>query len=374
MKKAQNATRTLAAAAPAPARLETVPTAAIQATIPNAEASAVEIPNAMRTEIVRLSRSTDSPEADARQQPGDVEAVERAAEPAEDSSMPAPLAFSAELTQITEPAAAPATNSTVVAAAADVAQVSTPAAQTAGAQANSVDTAAVGGNEKAGTLAPEQRDSGNAGGGGERPQERDTSGGFTPAGLKSDTPARAAAQAAAGAGDSSSGWTTNTASVSADSGTGTPAAAVRTSPAVDPATQPAATNPLAVTNTVQNPTVQEIAVRISLPDSPAVDLHVTERAGEIHVAVRTADVELQTTLRQDLGSLTSSLERAGYHAETFVPRAAAGSPMNQREDRQGSQPGFSGRGGSNGEAGNGKQKGSREQRGRSWLEQQEQSK
>jgi hypothetical protein len=118
---------------------------------------------------------------------------------------------------------------------------------------------------------------------------------------------------------------------------------------------------------------QEIAVRISQPDSPVVDLHVTERGGEIHVAVRTADAELQTSLRQDLGTLTNSLERAGYHTEAFVPRAASSSQSNLRGEQQ-PQQGFSGRGGSQSESGGGKQKGQREQRGASWLEELEQSK
>jgi hypothetical protein len=47
--------------------------------------------------------------------------------------------------------------------------------------------------------------------------------------------------------------------------------------------------------------------------------------------------------------------------------------MNLRDERPGTQPGFSGRGGSQGESGSGKQKGQREQRGTNWLEEQEQS-
>lgn len=120
--------------------------------------------------------------------------------------------------------------------------------------------------------------------------------------------------------------------------------------------------------------VQEIAVRISRPEEPAVDLHVMERGGEIHVAVRTPDVELQTSLRQDLGTLAGSLERAGFHAETYVPRAAAGAQMNLREERQAGQQGFSNRGGSQDSP-------KQQKRGRpgswvtggSWLEELEQS-
>lgn len=103
----------------------------------------------------------------------------------------------------------------------------------------------------------------------------------------------------------------------------------------------------AVTN---NSPVQEITVRIAQPAMPVVDLQVTERAGEIHVAVRTPDASLGTLLRQDLGTLTNSLERAGYRAETYVPGAheeapktAASSQMDFGADGEQSRQGSSGR-------------------------------
>jgi hypothetical protein len=68
---------------------------------------------------------------------------------------------------------------------------------------------------------------------------------------------------------------------------------------------------------------QEIVMRIAQPDAPAVDVHVTQRAGEVQVSVHTPDTALQSSLRQDLGTLVSSLQRTGYHAETFTPRDAA---------------------------------------------------
>ncbi|MEO5922879.1 MAG: hypothetical protein ABIR70_03535 [Bryobacteraceae bacterium] len=66
---------------------------------------------------------------------------------------------------------------------------------------------------------------------------------------------------------------------------------------------------------------REIAVRISAPDAAPVDLHVKERGGEVHVAVRTADTELQTSLRQDLGTLVERLDHSGFRAETIVTQA-----------------------------------------------------
>ncbi|HEY4361922.1 MAG TPA: hypothetical protein VGN17_13175 [Bryobacteraceae bacterium] len=68
---------------------------------------------------------------------------------------------------------------------------------------------------------------------------------------------------------------------------------------------------------------QQIAVRVTSPDAPAVDLHVTERAGHVLVSVRTPDTGLQSSLRQDLGTLVNSLDRAGYKAEAITPRDAA---------------------------------------------------
>ncbi len=79
--------------------------------------------------------------------------------------------------------------------------------------------------------------------------------------------------------------------------------------------------------TASNNPVQSITMRISPPnghaDMPVVDLQVSSRGGEIHVAVRTSDAQLESAMRQDLGALSSSLDRAGYRAETYVPRDAA---------------------------------------------------
>jgi Flagellar hook-length control protein FliK len=90
-------------------------------------------------------------------------------------------------------------------------------------------------------------------------------------------------------------------------------------------------------------TIQDITVRVNRPDMPAVDLRVTERAGEIQVTVRTSDSGLETSLRRDLPTLTNSLEHAGYRTETYVPRGAhENAPLfnklstqtDSREDRE----------------------------------------
>lgn len=111
---------------------------------------------------------------------------------------------------------------------------------------------------------------------------------------------------------------------------------------------------------------QEIAIRIAPPDSPAVDLRVVERAGQVHVDVRTPDASMQTSLRQDLGTLTNSLQKAGYHAETFTPSAALGraasSAQTTSQDRQDSSQN---RGGANDFTGGRRQQ---QKRSGNWLE------
>lgn len=121
--------------------------------------------------------------------------------------------------------------------------------------------------------------------------------------------------------------------------------------------------------------VKEITVRMTAPQSPAVDLHLAERAGQLHVAVRTADGGLQTSLRQDLGSLVNALERSGYRAEAFAPREgaqtlAASATMNSQNGRQEPESGSGGRsfGDPSQNSGSGQQQQRRDPRQPQWLE------
>jgi hypothetical protein len=402
---------------------------------PKSEASSPGNSNGTRALTVTIANAADVTVEIPRRQTGDAATVARTVESVKDPTAPAPLAFSADLTPISDGLAAnrvmtvasvdspqpsqPSPTQTLVlppslpqaatsqpdisqpgipqpaAAQPDPSQpdisrpavpppdapqptvsqstVSQPAvplptvSQLAGSQPNSIEAGASAGEDvKPRTVAPEHRESGNEHS--DRSPQRDAQDNS-----KNETPA-GVTQASVAVSGSPTGWTmsaTPAAVTNAAEIAGPAVQTVRAAPAADPTPQPIATN--SWPSMVQSPAVQEIAVRISAPDSPVVDLHVTERGGEIHVAVRTPDVELQTSLRQDLGTLAGSLERTGYHAETFVPRAGAGAQMNSREERPGTQPGFSGRGGSQGESGNGRQKGRQEQRGASWLEEQEQS-
>jgi Flagellar hook-length control protein FliK len=122
--------------------------------------------------------------------------------------------------------------------------------------------------------------------------------------------------------------------------------------------------------TARTGVAQEISIRISPADSPAVDLRVVERAGQVHVDVRTADSAMQSSLRQDLGNLTNSLERAGYHTETFIPSQALGRAASSAETghQDNQQDPSQNRGGSGDSSGGRRQQQQQQKRPGTWLE------
>jgi hypothetical protein len=63
---------------------------------------------------------------------------------------------------------------------------------------------------------------------------------------------------------------------------------------------------------------------------------VTERAGDVFVAVRTPDSRLAGELRQDLPALATRLEQSGFHATTWQPAAAG--ERERLADPQGGAP------------------------------------
>jgi hypothetical protein len=87
-----------------------------------------------------------------------------------------------------------------------------------------------------------------------------------------------------------------------------------------------------------------------------VEVRLMERGGEVHVAVRTPDTHLASTLREDLSALSSRLTESGFRTETWHPDAsgtsewhrqvepsAGGTPQDpdnqQGRDGRGQQPG-----------------------------------
>jgi hypothetical protein len=119
-------------------------------------------------------------------------------------------------------------------------------------------------------------------------------------------------------------------------------------------------------------TVQEISIRVEQPDASPVDLRVIERSGQVHVDVRTNDVSMQASLRQDLGSLTTSLQKAGYHAETFTPASASARAVSAGETgNQANHQDSSRNGGSQGDSSQGRRQQQQQKRTGNWLEEQE---
>jgi hypothetical protein len=113
---------------------------------------------------------------------------------------------------------------------------------------------------------------------------------------------------------------------------------------------------------------QEITIRIEQPDASPVDLRVVERAGQVHIDVRTPDAAMQTSLRGDLGTLTNSLQRAGYQTEMFTPSSTLGRTTSsaQTSNRDDHQDSSQNRGGS-GDSSEGRRQ-QQQKRSSTWLE------
>ncbi|MGH7867776.1 MAG: hypothetical protein ACREP9_09155, partial [Candidatus Dormibacteraceae bacterium] len=102
--------------------------------------------------------------------------------------------------------------------------------------------------------------------------------------------------------------------------------------------------PKTESNTEINPPARpqparEIALRLPMGNSPTVDLRISERAGAVHVAVRTQDTDLARSLRSDIGELVGRLDRKGFETETWTPSGTnAMTPWKAEPGRQGGDP------------------------------------
>jgi hypothetical protein len=67
-----------------------------------------------------------------------------------------------------------------------------------------------------------------------------------------------------------------------------------------------------------------------------VEVRLTERGGDIHVAVRTPDARLSGAMREDLPALTAKLEQSGFRTNAWQPGAAAGGERRAAEISTGS--------------------------------------
>ena len=121
---------------------------------------------------------------------------------------------------------------------------------------------------------------------------------------------------------------------------------------------------------------QELSLSVSSDNNQKVELRLVDRAGEVHVSVRTPDEALARSMREDLGNLTAKLGQSGFSSEAYMPASGSSSEMSgQRgssENRDGSAGSQQGSRQSNSDP---QQQSSQDGRGKrpSWVEEMETS-
>jgi len=136
------------------------------------------------------------------------------------------------------------------------------------------------------------------------------------------------------------GWTETPLVLSAP----TPSAAEPVSspaPKLQPAesSTPVSAPPEVSPNVAASP-ARDISLQVPNPGGPRVEVQVTDRAGTVHIVVRTEDGGLTRDLRSNLPELTQKLNQQGMEAEAWSPvemhSAAAGheNPGNSREQSE----------------------------------------
>ena len=124
-----------------------------------------------------------------------------------------------------------------------------------------------------------------------------------------------------------------------------PSAPQSSDPKASSAPQATETTPPATPST--HP-VREISFSVSQGENQNVEVRLADRAGRIHVAVRTTDPSLSSSLRSDLGDLVTQLGRHGISTDVWTPSApapAAGEAFRGGDNRQASPQNSGGQGG-----------------------------
>jgi hypothetical protein len=67
------------------------------------------------------------------------------------------------------------------------------------------------------------------------------------------------------------------------------------------------------------PVAHDIKLELNVGGGQRVEVRLTDRAGDIHVAVRTPDARLSDTMRADLPALAAKLEQSGFHTDAWQP-------------------------------------------------------
>lgn len=100
-----------------------------------------------------------------------------------------------------------------------------------------------------------------------------------------------------------------------------------------PTPEPAATPPVLPesSSATHSPTVREVSLRLDGAATGPVDVQFADRAGQVQVAVRTADQDLAKSLQGNLGDLVGRLEDKGFKTEAWTPAAASPGSLAGRE-------------------------------------------
>jgi hypothetical protein len=83
--------------------------------------------------------------------------------------------------------------------------------------------------------------------------------------------------------------------------------------------------------------VHDISLKLTNKDQSSVQVRLSERAGELHVSVRTPDAGLTRGLREGLSDLVGRLEENGYRAETWRPADNASTAQDQGRENPSQQ-------------------------------------
>jgi len=82
---------------------------------------------------------------------------------------------------------------------------------------------------------------------------------------------------------------------------------------------------------------RDIKLQLAGAGPQRVDVHLTERAGQVQVAVRTPDSHLAGTLRDNLPTLSARLAESGIRSEAWHPSAPATEPQRTGETSRSGQ-------------------------------------
>jgi len=87
---------------------------------------------------------------------------------------------------------------------------------------------------------------------------------------------------------------------------------------------------------------RDIALRLSSDDQSAVEVRLSERAGEVRVAVRSVDPQMAESMRAHLPELVDRLGARGFDTEIWRPQPAAATErggFNSHSDAHGERQG-----------------------------------